>query len=77
MIIAGVVIDVKPERAGSAAVALHRRPGVTKVEGPVSPGRLVAVVEAPDNPELDKLVEEILALDGIINVSPAYVHFEA
>lgn len=77
MLIAGVVIDVKPELAADAAAALHHCPGVTQVQGPVSPGRLVAVVEAPATAEMDHLVEQILGLEGIISVNPAYIHFDA
>jgi nitrate reductase NapAB chaperone NapD len=77
MIISGVVIDVQPGESQAAISALQGRPGVTQVEGPVSPGRLVAVVEAEDNASLDELMTALLATPGIVGVSPAFIHFDA
>jgi|GEM_PF-6463780 len=77
MIVAGLVIDVVPECAQAAILALQERPGVAQVEGPVTPGRLVAVIEAGDNRTLDELVQEMLATKGVVSVNPAYIHFDA
>jgi nitrate reductase NapAB chaperone NapD len=76
-ICSGVVIDVLPGSAAAALHALQGRPGIPVIEGPVSAGRLVAVLEAEDNRSMDALVEEILATAGIISLSPAYIHFDA
>lgn len=77
MIIAGVVIDIDPSRAESVRTRLARRRGVTRLEGPVTPGRLVAVVEAADDPSMDRLLSQVLAVPGVWNVNPAYIHFDA
>ncbi|HYF95328.1 MAG TPA: chaperone NapD [Symbiobacteriaceae bacterium] len=77
MIISGLVIDVAPDAGASALAALQRRSWVARVEGPVSPGRLVAVVTAEDNSALDALMDDMLTTPGIIGVSPAFIHFDA
>lgn len=77
MIISGVVIDVEPGNSADTLTALQGRPGVTQVEGPVTPGRLVAVVEASDNASLDALMADLLTTPGIVGISPAFIHFDA
>lgn len=77
MIITGVVIDVEPAAGPEALAALQGRPGIARVEGPVSPGRLVAVMEAADNTALDALMGEIIATPGILGVNPAFIHYDA
>lgn len=77
MIIAGVVIDVDPSRAESVRTSLAQRRGVTRLEGPVTPGRLVAVVQASDGSSMDRLLNRVLAVPGVWNVNPAYIHFDA
>jgi nitrate reductase NapAB chaperone NapD len=76
-VIAGVVIDVVPESAVLAHKALQGRSGISRIEGPVATGRLVAVLEAANNRSMDGLLESILATDGIINISPAFIQFDA
>ncbi len=77
MMIASVVIDTHPGDAEQAAAALQGRPGIPIVRGPVSPNRLVAVLEAEDPRAMEGLVDQIMATDGIVHVSPAYVRFDA
>lgn len=77
MIISGVVIDVDPASGAEAADQLRSRPGIIRIEGPVTPGRLVAVIEAENEASMDGLVGQIMTVPGIVNVSPAYIHFDA
>lgn len=77
MIITGVVIDVQPQSASAAASRLAAQPGVVRMEGPVSPGRLVAVLEAADESAMEFLVDRILTAEGVLAVNPAYIHFDA
>lgn len=77
MIISGLVIDVEPAACSDTLAALQVRPGVTRIEGPVTPGRLVAVVEAEDHAALDVMMGELMAAPGVLSVSPAYIHFDA
>lgn len=77
MIISGVVIDVEPRSSSEVLDSLRRQPGITRVECPDTPGRLVAVLEAADEASLDGLVGAIMTTRGIVNVSPAYIHFDA
>lgn len=77
MIISGVVIDVEPAQGPEAAAALRVHPGVTAVDGPISPGRLVAVVEAADEAAMEALMSGLLATPGIVAVNPASIHFES
>ncbi|HYG58744.1 MAG TPA: chaperone NapD [Symbiobacteriaceae bacterium] len=77
MIITGVVIDVDPGCGTRALTGLQSSPGVVWVEGTISPGRLVAVVEAADNASLDVLMADMLNTPGIVGVNPAFIHFDA
>jgi nitrate reductase NapAB chaperone NapD len=75
--ISGVVIDVLPDHAAAALHALQGRAGISMIEGPVSPGRLVAVLETEENRSMEALVADILATDGIVNLYPAYIQLDA
>lgn len=76
MIITGVVIDVEPAACSTALAVLQGQPGITRVEGAESPGRLVAVAEAENESGMEALMGAILATPGIVSVNPAFIHFD-
>lgn len=77
MIISGIVVDVEPGRGDDLLTTLQATPGITKAEGPVTTGRLVAVIEADDNAALESLMNALIATPGILGVNPAFIHFDA
>lgn len=77
MIISGVVVDVEPNRGGDLLKTLQATPGITKAEGPVTTGRLIAVIEAADHAALESLMNTLIATPGILGVNPAFIHFDA
>jgi len=77
MFIAGVVIHVEPRSAQEAMAALKHRTGVTRIVGPVSPGRLAAAIEVSDETALDALMQGILATTGVTGVSPTSIYFNS
>ncbi|HEY3365213.1 MAG TPA: chaperone NapD [Symbiobacteriaceae bacterium] len=76
MVIAGVVIDVKTDQAVAAMAALEGMPGISRLEGPVTPGRLAAVLEAENEAEVTDLCTRMLTAPGVVNVNPAFIHFD-
>lgn len=77
MIISGVVVDVAPDRGDDLLKTLQATPGITKAEGPVTTGRLVALVEVADHAALESLMGALIATPGILGVNPAFIHFDA
>ena len=80
MIVAGVVIDLQPDLPPDQSAALladlRATAGMTKVEGPVTPGRLAAVIEAKSEAAVLDLCDRIIARSGVVNVNPAFIQFD-
>ncbi len=46
------------------------------VYGTDDKGNIVVVIESETSEEMERLVEEIKSIDGVLNVGLAYLHFE-
>lgn len=62
---AHVMIVAAPKASGGVAAALRGMPEVTALHSVSGPFDLLAVVEAPDVPNLDAALDRIGALDGV------------
>lgn len=75
MPISGVVVRCTAARSVALAEELAR-PGSVEIHERLPDGTLVAVIEAPTVDDEVRIVREMLATDGVIDVQVAYHHFE-
>ena len=75
MPIGGFVLHVRPERREEILPVLERMEGLT-VYGYDDRGQIVIVLETETSEAMEKVVEEILGLEGVINCDLAYLHGE-
>jgi hypothetical protein len=76
-VVAGVVVETLPGRAGAVAGRIGGTPHVT-VHGDDGDRRIAAVFSADDGATLEALSEELLALDEeIVGVFPAFAGTDA
>lgn len=75
MPISGVVIKCQMERLGDLERELHR-PGSVEISNPQEGGTLIAVIESATLDEEISLVQNIMALPGVLDVRVAYHNFE-
>jgi nitrate reductase NapD len=75
MPVSGVVIRCRPERSNELARELHL-PGAVEINHVLDDGTLVAVIESASVATEVELVKELMAADGVLDVSIAYHNFE-
>lgn len=75
MVIAGLVVQVHPERETDALAALVQVAGA-RLEGLPAIGQAVVLLEAGNDAAADARMQEIQAIPGVLGVYPAYIHSE-
>jgi len=75
MPISGVVVLTKPALTQEVLEALQHIESVTTY-GVHKDDNIVAVFEAKSEKGLEKIANEVQAIDGVVMVNPAYVNFE-
>lgn len=75
MPVSGVVIRCQPEQSTGLAQSLNM-PGAVEIRHVLDDGTLVAVIESDSVAAEVALVKELIAADGVLDVSIAYHNFE-
>lgn len=75
MPIGGFVLHVKPEERDKVLKKLENFEGLT-VYGYDERGQVIVVLEAETSEAMEKMVEDLLTLEGVINCDLAYLHGE-
>ena len=75
MKIAGIVVYSLPEHLDAVQIRLEHMPGV-EVHGISDRGKLVVTVEHDEHFEISDSINEISAMEGVINTSMVYQHSE-
>jgi len=73
--IGGFVLHVQPERRDEILARISYFEGLT-VYGYDERGQVIIVLEAETSERMEKTVEKLLSLEGVINCDLAYLHGE-
>jgi nitrate reductase NapD len=75
MPVSGIVIRCQPDQSSELAQSLHL-PGAVEIRHVLEDGTLVAVIESDSVAAEVALVKQLIAADGVLDVSIAYHNFE-
>jgi DNA-binding Lrp family transcriptional regulator len=68
-----VMLTVEPKQAAAVTAALKRLPGVRGLQSVSGPFDMIAIAEAPSVSEMDALIDEIGAVNGVERTNSSIV----